>query len=95
MDERLGRASAARQGYYATLPSRVRAHLGPGEWEYWYEGQPAMLALKDPYGRSTVPHGHVREGGSHRDRMSRARVWNTFMDEHTQVVRRWREVLAT
>ncbi len=88
-------ASAARQGYYATFPSRVRSHLEPGEWEYWYEGQPARQPLKDPYGRVAVPQGHLREGGSHRDRMSRARVWNTFMDEHTQVVRRWREVLAT
>jgi putative spermidine/putrescine transport system substrate-binding protein len=25
--------------------------------------------------------------------MSRVRVWNTFMDEHTYLVRRWREFL--
>ena len=87
-------ASAARQGYYTTFPARVRAHLEPGEWEYWYEGRPASHPLKDPYGRISVSSGHVREGGSHRDRMSRARVWNTFMDEHTHVVRRWREFLA-
>lgn len=87
-------ASAARQGYYTTFPARVRNHLEPGEWDYWYEGQPAAHPLKDPYGRIAVPVGHLREGGSHRDRMSRARVWNTFMDEHTQVVRRWREFLA-
>lgn len=87
-------ASAARQGYYTTFPSRVRAHLEPGEWEYWYEGQPAPHPLPDPYGQIAVPAGHLREGGSHRDRMSRARVWNTFMDEHTHVVRRWREFLA-
>ena len=87
-------ASAARQGYYTTFPTRVRAHLDPGEWDYWYEGQPAAQPLCDPYGQIAVPAGHVREGGSHRDRMSRARVWNTFMDEHTHVVRRWREFLA-
>ena len=87
-------ASAARQGYYTTFPTRVRAHLDPGEWDYWYEGQPAPHALPDPYGQIAVPAGHLREGGSHRDRMSRARVWNTFMDEHTHVVRRWREFLA-
>lgn len=87
-------ASAARQGYYATFPARVRAHLESGEWEYWYEGQPAPRPLKDPYGRISVPEGHLREGGSHRDRMSRARVWNTFMDEHSHVVRRWRDFLA-
>jgi putative spermidine/putrescine transport system substrate-binding protein len=87
-------ASAARQGYYTTFPARVRAHLEPGEWEYWYEGQPAARPLNDPYGRVSIPAGHVREGGSHRDRMSRARVWNTFMDEHSHIVRRWREFLA-
>lgn len=87
-------ALLARQGYYATFPARIRAHLEPGEWEYWYEGQPAPHPLKDPQGRLAVPAGHLREGGSHRDRMSRARVWNSFMDEHTHVVRRWREVLA-
>lgn len=87
-------ASAARQGYYATFPARVQAHLEPGEWDYWYEGQPAPHPLKDPYGRISIPAGHLREGGSHRDRMSRARVWNSFMDEHTHVVRRWREFLS-
>ncbi len=30
------------------------------------------------------------EGGSYATRMGRVRVWNTFMDEHTYLVRRWR-----
>ncbi len=85
-------ASAARQGYYATFPARVRQHLQPDEWEYWYEGQPAASVLPDPYGQPMIPVGHRREGGSHRERMSRARVWNTFMDEHTHLVHRWREL---
>jgi putative spermidine/putrescine transport system substrate-binding protein len=87
-------ACVARQGYYATFPGRIRAHLGPGEWEYWYQGLPAERVLDDPYGQPCIPEGHRREGGSHQERMSRARVWNTFMDEHTHVVRRWREFLA-
>ncbi|MBC7740351.1 MAG: hypothetical protein H7245_24800 [Candidatus Saccharibacteria bacterium] len=69
-------ASAARQGYYTTFPARVRAHLDPGEWEYWYEGQPA------PDGQIAVPAGHLREKASHRDRMSRARVWNLHGRAH-------------
>jgi putative spermidine/putrescine transport system substrate-binding protein len=87
-------ASAARQGYYATFPARVRQHLDPGEWEYWYEGQPAPSVLPDPYGQPSIAAGHRREGGSHAERMSGARVWNTFMDEHTHVVHRWREFIA-
>ncbi len=86
-------ACLTRQGYYATFPERARPHLSDAEWAYWYEGEPAAAALPDPEGRPTIPEGHRREGGSHRDRMSRARVWNTFMDEHTYLVRRWREFL--
>jgi putative spermidine/putrescine transport system substrate-binding protein len=87
-------AMAARQGYYATFPARVRQHLDPAEWAYWYEGQPAPHVLPDPYGHPCIPQGHRREGGSHAERMSGARVWNTFMDEHTHIVHRWREFLA-
>lgn len=87
-------ASAARQGYYANFPGRIRAHLDPAEWDYWYLGLPAERVLPDPYGVASIPQEHRREAGSHLERMSRARVWNTFMDEHTHVVRRWREFLA-
>ena len=84
-------ACLARQGYYGTLPDRVRPHLTEAEWAYWYGGEPASEVLPDPMGRPSVPAGHRRPGGSHRERMSRARVWNTFMDEHTYLMRRWRE----
>lgn len=87
-------ASAARQGYYATFPDWARGHLGAEEWDYWYDGQPAARPLLDPYGAVCIAEGHRREGGSHRERMSRARVWNSFMDEHTHITRRWREVVG-
>ncbi len=87
-------ASAARQGYYATFPAWARGHLDADEWDYWYDGQPAARPLADPYGVPSIPEGHRREGGSHLERMSRARVWNSFMDEHTHITRRWREVVG-
>ncbi len=87
-------AVLARQGYYFVLPERAHAHLGAGEWAYWYEGRPAEAALPDPYGRTCIHPGEIREGGSHLERMSGARVWNAFMDEHTYLVRRWNEFLA-
>lgn len=87
-------ACLARQGYYGTFPDRVRPHLSEAEWAYWYGGEPATEELPDPLGRPTIPAGHRRSGGSHRERMSRARVWNTFMDEHTYLMRRWREFAA-
>lgn len=87
-------ACLARQGYYSTFPERVRSYLAPGEWSYWYEGQAAEEVLLDPFGVPCVQPGHRRDGGSHTERMSRVRVWNTFMDEHTYLVRRWREFLG-
>jgi putative spermidine/putrescine transport system substrate-binding protein len=86
-------ASLSRQGYYAFFPERARTHLEPDEWNYWYDGLPAARALPDPFGAPAIPAGHAREGGSYATRMGRVRVWNTFMDEHSYLVRRWREFL--
>ncbi|MCA3585675.1 MAG: signal peptide prediction [Methylocystis sp.] len=87
-------ACLSRQGYYATFPDQVRQHLTNEEWGYWYGGEPAACHLPDPTGRPAVPIGHRRAGGSHRERMSRVRVWNTFMDEHNYLMRRWREFVT-
>lgn len=87
-------ACLSRQGYYGTFPERVRDNLTDAEWAYWYGGAPAEDVLTDPFGWPAVPQGHQRAGGSHRERMSRARVWNTFMDEHTYLMRRWQEFVA-
>lgn len=86
-------AVLARQGYYTTFPDRVRRFLSPEEWTYWYEGQPAERPLMDPFGQVCIQPGSRRDGGSHAERMTRVRVWNTFMDEHTYLVRRWKEFL--
>ncbi len=86
-------ACLTRQGYYATFPELTRAHLSPEEWAYWYEGQPAEAVLADPFGLPCAWPGDRRDGGSHRERLSMVRVWNTFMDEHTYLTRRWNEFL--
>jgi len=75
------------------LPNLVRAHLSESEWDYWYSGRPTETELLNSGGRPSIRPGEIREGGSYFERMSRVRVWNTFMDEHTYVVRRWREFL--
>ncbi|MDR3495993.1 MAG: signal peptide prediction [Ancalomicrobiaceae bacterium] len=89
----LGGAMVARQGYYFVLPDLVRPHLSEAEWAYWYEGRRAEVDLPDLYGEVSIRAGDLREGGSYYERMSRVRVWNTFMDEHAYLVRRWREFL--
>ena len=89
-----GGAMLARQGYYFVLPEIARRHLGAAEWDYWYAGRPAPETLVNQFGQPAVAPGEIREGGSHSERMSRVRVWNTFMDEHNYLVRRWNEFLA-
>lgn len=87
-------ACLSRQGYYAILPEQARRHMTTAEWDYWYRGLPASTVLPDPFGAPAVAEGALREGGSYAERMSRVRVWNTFMDEHAYLNRRWREFIT-
>jgi putative spermidine/putrescine transport system substrate-binding protein len=82
-------AVVARQGYYMSVPNRVKAHLSPAEWAYWYEGKPAETDLVGPDGNRTIAQGSTRSGGSYWQRASTIAVWNTTMDEHNYLVRRW------
>lgn len=92
MDGQAG-AILARQGYYMSVRERTRRFLTDAEWDYWYGGKPAPVDLPDPYGDVCVHAGEAREGGSYVDRMSRVRVWNTVMDDHNYLARRWNEFL--
>lgn len=87
-------AVMTRQGYYMSVPERAHAHLSPDEWGYWYEGRPAAGDLAGPDGRIAVRAGQVRSGGSYWRRASRIAVWNTTMDEHNYLVRRWNQFVA-
>lgn len=86
-------AQLARQGYYMSIPERTRPHLTADEWNYWYEGEPAAGEIRDNFGSVVARSRERREGGSYRERMSRIAVWNSFMDEHNYLVRRWSEFL--
>jgi putative spermidine/putrescine transport system substrate-binding protein len=86
-------AILARQGYYMSAREATRRRLSAAEWDYWYEGKPARENLPDPFGEVFVRAGEIREGGSYGERMSRVRVWNTIMDDHNYLVRRWNEFL--
>lgn len=87
-------AVMARQGYYMSVPERTRACLKPEEWDYWYEGKQAADDLPGPGGETVVRKGQVRSGGSYSRRASRIAVWNTTMDEHNYLVRRWNRFVA-
>jgi putative spermidine/putrescine transport system substrate-binding protein len=87
-------AVAARQGYYISVPERIRDHLEEEEWAYWYEGKPASRPLPDPNGIPAIRPGEVRSGGSYWSRASQIAIWNTTMDEHNYLVRRWGELIG-
>ncbi|RLL62508.1 signal peptide prediction [Sinirhodobacter hankyongi] len=87
-------AVVARQGYYMSVPERVKACLPQADWDYWYEGLPAATDLCDASGRPAVRAGEVRSGGARRARARHVAIWNTTMDEHNYLVRRWNELVA-
>ncbi len=87
-------AVMARQGYYISIPKRVKPYLTPEEWDFWYEGKAAATDLRGPDGATIVRRGEARDGGSYWRRVGNIAVWNSVMDEHNYLVRRWNEFLS-
>jgi putative spermidine/putrescine transport system substrate-binding protein len=88
-------AFIARQGYYISNPARSRDYMSPAEWDYWYDGKPAEVALHGTDGRVSVRPGEVRTGGSYRKRFENVAVWNSVMDHYEYTLTKWKEfVLA-
>lgn len=88
-------ATVARQGFYISNPERSRAHMSEAEWAYWYDGARASVDLPGPTSAHLVPAGQMRDGGNYVARMSRIAVWNSVMDEHNYLVRRWTEFMRS
>ncbi len=88
-------ALMARQGFYISNPLRARDHLSEAEWDYWYDGKPAREELMGSDGLPLIDIGACREGGSYTQRMGHIGVWNSVMDEHNYLVRRWADFLRT
>lgn len=82
-------AVMARQGYYMSIPERVREAVSVEEWDYWYNGAPAACDLHGADGQIAVRAGTRRAGGAYWDRVRRIAVWNTTMDEHNYAARAW------
>ncbi|MFV0408540.1 MAG: PotD/PotF family extracellular solute-binding protein [Paracoccus sp. (in: a-proteobacteria)] len=87
-------AVVARQGYYISVAGPVKAQLDRAEWDYWYEGLPAARDLCDVTGQRAIRAGEVRSGGSRTARAKHVAIWNSTMDEHNYLVRRWNEMVA-
>ncbi|WP_206996056.1 ABC transporter substrate-binding protein [Trinickia mobilis] len=86
-------ATMARQGFYISNQERSRDYLTAAEWAYWYDGQPAAAELPGPTRRHLVAAGQRRDGGSYVARMGSIAVWDSVMDEHNYLVRRWAEFM--
>jgi putative spermidine/putrescine transport system substrate-binding protein len=86
-------ATMARQGFYISNPERSRSHLTDAEWAYWYDGKPAAAELPGPTSKHLVTAGQQRDGGNYVARMGRIAVWDSVMDEHNYLVRRWNEFM--
>ncbi|MEP3278809.1 MAG: extracellular solute-binding protein [Stappiaceae bacterium] len=87
-------AIMARAGAYMSNPESVKRWLSEEEWAFWYEGKPATVPIKNPSGQTIYETGSVREGGSYKERMAHVAVWDTVMEEHNYLVRRWENVLS-
>lgn len=87
-------AYIARQGYYISNPDRSRELLPAHEWDYWYEGKPAIKALLGTDGKVSINPGEVRDGGSYTRRFSNIAVWNTVMDSYDYSLDKWYEFLS-
>lgn len=78
-----------RNGAYMGNLEAVKAHLSSAELAFWYDGTPASEPICDAFGTEIFAVGERREGGAYHDRMAKIAVWNTVMDEHNYLVRRW------
>lgn len=87
-------AVVARQGYYISTPERSRHYLSEAEWNYWYAGRQAAEDLPGPDGGIRIRAGSLRSGGSYWQRANSIAVWNTTMDEHNYLVRRWMQFIG-
>ena len=85
----------AKQGYYSAVPTTAKKFLTPEEWDYWYDGKPAAVDIKDPYGTLMEKKGTTRDGGAIWDRMGNIACWNTVMDEDRYLTRRWNEFVSS
>ncbi len=85
----------AKQGYYSAVPTTAKKFLTQDEWDYWYDGKPAAVDIKDPYGTLMEKKGATRDGGAIWDRMGNIACWNTVMDEDRYLTRRWNEFISS
>lgn len=89
MARRCGRAPS----YYISTPLRSRPLMMQAGWDCWYEGA-ATEGLPGMDGPMRIRKGSVRSGGCYWQRTNCIVVWNTTMDGHSYLVRRWMQLVG-
>jgi putative spermidine/putrescine transport system substrate-binding protein len=56
-------------------------------------GKPAAEALMGIDQQPLIKKGMLRQGGSYIERMGHIGVWNSVMDEHNYLVRKWKNLM--
>ncbi len=56
--------------------------------------KPTATDLLDASGQPAISPGEIRSGGQRDARSGHVAIWNSTMDEHNYVVRRWNELVA-
>lgn len=87
-------AYIARQGYYISNPQRSKSYLSQAEWDYWYNGKPAVKNLNGTDGKVSIKQGHIRSGGSYEQRFGNVAIWNTVMPNYDYSLRKWYEFIS-
>jgi putative spermidine/putrescine transport system substrate-binding protein len=97
-----------RQGYYIAngrnLPawlrsdrasSTARPPFTPQEYDFWYNGRPAVRDLPGITGRvGDIKKGQVRDGGSFLKRSCKYTSWNSFFTQNVYQVKKFNEFLS-
>jgi putative spermidine/putrescine transport system substrate-binding protein len=83
----------ARQGYFYSTHSFARKHMDPTEYGYWFMGKSADKAVYFNQGTIAAQPGETRSGGDYASQIKRIAVWNSVMDEHNYISRRWSDFL--
>ena len=87
-------ASSPSRAITSPVPETAKKFMTPDEWDYWYEGKPAAVDIKDPYGNLMEKKGATRDGGALWERRAMSPSGTRVMDEDRYLTRRWNEFIS-
>lgn len=80
--------AVSEQGYYSPN-DKVKEHMSPEKYAFWYEGAPWVGAEE-----RGIKEGDLRDGGSLATRAANVAYWHQWPDEYDLLIRKWDEFLS-